>query len=139
MYIIFDTNAAREYVEKIDHDQIDNFTTINAKKLDEQNIKLLLSPIVMMELLYHISDKQDQHFNISYKALKAIFLTYEKQKITQPDSYMAAPENIIANELFQMEITNREEMYSRIMYTCKQVAHNEKENLPDLRVKDWGT
>ncbi len=31
MYIIFDTNAAREYVEKIDHDQIDNFTTINAK------------------------------------------------------------------------------------------------------------
>ncbi len=42
---------------------------------------------------------------------------------------MAAPENIIANELFQMEITNREEMYSRIMYTCKQVAHNEKEKL----------
>ncbi|HAY3542241.1 hypothetical protein ACH34E_17295 [Elizabethkingia anophelis] len=139
MYVIFDTNATREYVAKINEDQIDEFATINSEKLDKQNIKLLLSPIVMMELLYHISDKSDPHFNISYKSLKAIFLTQEKQNITLPNHYMAAPENLIANDLFKMKIDTREEMYSRIMYNCKLIAHNTIGNLPDLQIEGGGT
>lgn len=115
MKVIFDTNAAREYITKVPHTDIENYARTNAEKMKKGNINLLVNPIVVMELMYHLLDKNDKDYYISYNTIKALVLTMKYQYESDLFPMMAVAECIIARDLFNKRIEEREKMYSNLM------------------------
>ena len=70
--IIFDTNAARDFVEGIGLEELEQYAEHTAERFDEKELRLFVSPIVIQELLYHLVDHTDRDFSVSFKAVKAI-------------------------------------------------------------------
>lgn len=143
MYVIFDTNAVRDYVSKISNDEINSYVDSVIKKFKENDIKLLINPIVIQELLYHLADTKDKDYSISYKAIKAIMLTVIHQ---YKDAFMPmvqTSELIIAKDIFNQRIEEREKMYSNLMNLASYIVENpmmsvQEETQKDLNTnKDW--
>lgn len=139
MNIIFDTNASRKYVENILIDNIDEYAKIKAKEFDDKHIKLLLTPIVLMELQYHLVDIKDRDYSISFKTIKALLLTNKFQTLTNNDCYLAAPEILIARDLFGLTIPGREDMYSSIMHSSRLISEESNSYIPKLSLINGGT
>ena len=132
MKVIFDTNAAREYIAEIPHTNIENHSKSNAEKMKHSNIELLINPIVIMELMYHLLDKNDKHYYVSYNTIKALILTMEYQHKLEDFPMMAVAECIIARELFNKRIEQREEMYMRLMSAATDIAHKNIDNIENF-------
>uniref|UniRef100_UPI00356A866F hypothetical protein n=1 Tax=Bacteroides xylanisolvens TaxID=371601 RepID=UPI00356A866F len=132
MKVIFDTNAAREYITKVPHTDIENYARTNAEKMKKGNINLLVNPIVVMELMYHLLDKNDKDYYISYNTIKALVLTMEYQYKNEKLPMMAVAECIIARDLFNLQIEEREKMYSNLMSGASYIVDKGIDNMDDF-------
>ncbi|MDD3038815.1 hypothetical protein [Bacteroides sp.] len=139
MKVIFDTNASRRYIARIDHNEIDNHARINAVKMKDNNIELLINPIVVMELMYHLLDKNDKDYYVSYNTIKALVLTMECQCNSKKMPLMSVAECIIARDLFNQRIEEREQMYFNIMSAASYIAHGKIDNIEDFISTDCVT
>lgn len=61
--IIFDTNAARDFVEGIGLEELEQYAEHTVERFDERELRLFVSPIVIQELLYHLVDQSDRDFS----------------------------------------------------------------------------
>lgn len=138
MYVIFDNNAARDYVAGIPFDTIPEFAKENVEKLKKNDIKMLVSPIVIMELLYHVDDPKNVSFSIAKKAIKALILTFQNQNLDK-NFILATWELLIANDVFNQKIQGREDMYSSIMHCAELIAKNTFDYIPKLDTSEGGT
>lgn len=129
MKVIFDTNAAREYISRVPHANIEDYARINAKKMKDSNIDLIVNPIVIMELMYHLLDKNDKDYYVSYNTIKALMLTVEYQSKDGLHTTMAVAECLIARDLFNMRIEERELMYSKLMSGASFIAKKGIDNI----------
>lgn len=132
MKIIFDTNAAREYIARVPYTNIEEYAKTNAKKMKNNGIDLLVNPIVIMELMYHLLDKNDKDYYVSYNTIKALVLTMECQYKNASYPMMAVAECIIARDLFDERIEKREEMYSNLMSGASHIAHKSIDDINDF-------
>ncbi|UVQ25945.1 hypothetical protein [Bacteroides thetaiotaomicron] len=132
MKVIFDTNAAREYITKVPHTDIENYARTNAEKMKKGNINLLVNPIVIVELMYHLLDKNDKDYYISYNTIKALVLTMEYQYKNEKLPMMAVAECIIARDLFNLQIEEREKMYSNLMSGASYIVDKGIDNMGDF-------
>lgn len=68
--IIFDTNAARDFVSGVKIEELEQYAKDAAAEFDKKGVKLWVSPIVIQELLYHLvciaesMEKKDEIGNI---------------------------------------------------------------------------
>lgn len=123
MYLVFDTNAARDYVRGLkSQEEIKAHATATAKKLKEKGIKFLVSPIVMTELLYHITDPDDKDYKIARKAIITSFLTYKAQAFFEENTTIPPPDQLIAHDFFGVNNDSIETMFSDILGVCNQIA-----------------
>ena len=137
--IIFDTNAARHFVEGIGQENLVLYAERMTECFNEKGLRLSISPIVIQELLYHLVDKADRDFSVSYKAIKAMMLVLERQYGDGPRPMMSPMELLIANEVYHMRSESRELMYYQLMSIANHVAHDSIDNIPDLHTVDGGT
>lgn len=136
MKVIFDTNAAREYIAKVPYTDIENYAQANAEKMKKSNINLLVSPIVVMELMYHLLDKNDKDYYVSYNTIKALLLTMKHQYKSDLLPMMAVAECIIARDLFNKRIEEREKMYSNLMSGAFYIVDKDINDIDDFISKD---
>ena len=139
IYIIFDTNAAREFVVGQNLENLEEFAQSMAMKFEAHGLKLSISPLVIHELLYHLVDKNDKDFSISFKAIKVLMLVMEYQRKGAKRTMMSPSELLIANEIYHLRIESREMMYSQMMSIAEEIAHGNIDNIPDLHTIDGGT
>lgn len=137
--IIFDTNAARDFVSGVRIEELEQYASETATAYDAKGVKLWVSPLVIQELLYHLVDKTDRDFSVSFKAIKAIMLVQEHQRKDGVHQMMSPSELLIANEIYHMRSESRELMYSQLMSIADRIAHGGIENIPDLSTIDGGT
>ena len=137
--IIFDTNAARDFVEGIGQEELERFANQTAERFDEKELRLFVSPIVIQELLYHLVDHSDRDFSVSFKAVKAMMLVVERQCKDERRPMMSPMELLIANEVYHMHSESREKMYAQLMSIAEYVAHHSIDEVPDLHTIDGGT
>lgn len=138
MKVIFDTNAAREYIAKVSHVDIESHVRANAEKMKNNNIDLLVNPIVIIELMYHLLDKNDKDYYVSYNTIKALILTVKYQSKSDLLPMMSVAECIIARELFNERIEKREEMYSNLMSLASHIINVDIDNI-DAYISANGT
>ena len=137
--IIFDTNAARDFVSGVKIEELEQFAKEAAAEFDKKRVKLWVSPIVIQELLYHLVDDTDKDFSISYKAIKAMMLVLEHQRKDDRYEMMSPAELLIAHEIYNMRSESREKMYSQLMTIADKIAHGTIEEIQDLHTTDGGT
>lgn len=137
--IIFDTNAARDFVSGVKIEDLEQYVKDAAAEFDKKGVKLWVSPIVIQELLYHLVDDTDKDFSISYKAIKAMMLVQEHQRKDDRHEMMSPSELLIAHEIYHMRSESRELMYSQLMTIAYKIAHGTIEEIPDLHTIDGGT
>lgn len=137
--IIFDTNAARDFVCGVGLEDLEQYSRERAAIFDAKGVKLLLSPLVILELLYHLLDKNDRDFTVSFKAIKAMMLAQEYQSIGGMRELMSPMELLIANEVYHMCPESRAQMYEQWMSIAELTAHGNIDEIPDLRTRNGGT
>lgn len=137
--IIFDTNAARAFVEGIELEELEQYAERMAKQFKEKGLRLSVSPIVIQELLYHLVDSTDRDFSVSFKAIKAMMLVVERQCKDERRPMISPMELLIANEVYHMHSESREKMYAQLMAIADYVAHHSIDEVPDLHTIDGGT
>lgn len=111
--IIFDTNAARDFVSGVRIEELEQYASETATAYDAKGVKLWVSPLVIQELLYHLVDETDRDFSVSFKAIKAMMLVQEHQRKDGVHQMMSPSELLIANEIYHMRSESRELMYFR--------------------------
>ena len=99
MNIIFDTNAARDFVAGVKLEGLEQYAKDVSSLFEKKGLKLWVSPIVVQELLYHLVDKQDKDFTVSYKAIKALMLVQEFQRKDGRYEMISPSELLIVNEI----------------------------------------
>ena len=134
--IIFDTNAARDFVTAVKLEELAAFAKNMSELYTTKGLRLMISPIVIMELLCHLSDTKDKDFSVSFKAIKAMMLTQEYQLNGNLRSMMSPGELLVANEIYHMHCEQREKMYMSIMAIAEEISHRNIDNLPDLHTID---
>lgn len=137
--IIFDTNAARDFVAGVGLEDLEVYATTISKQFDNKSLRLSVSPVVIQELLYHLVDKTDRDFSVSFKAIKSMMLVQEQQRKDDVHIMMSPSELLIAHEIYHMRSESRELMYSQLMSLANMIAHGGIENIPDLHTIDGGT
>ena len=137
--IIFDTNAARDFVAGVGLDELEQYAAMVARTYESKELRLLVSPVVIQELLYHLVDNTDRDYTVSFKAIKAMMLVLEHQRNNGDYSMISPSELLIANEIYHMSSESRERMYSQLMLIADDVAHGNIEDIPDLHTADGGT
>lgn len=137
--IIFDTNAARAFVEGKGLDELELYAERMSEKFNEKGLRLSVSPIVVQELLYHLVDSTDRDFSVSFKAVKAMMQVLERQYGEGRLPMMSPMELLIANEVYHMRSESRELMYSQLMSIASTISHGDLDNIPDLHNTDGGT
>jgi len=137
--IIFDTNAARDFVGGVTLDDVEKYAFETAQTFQQKGLCLLLSPVVIQELLYHLVDDTDRDFSVSYKAIKAMMLVAEHLRKDDHYEMISASELLIAHEIYQMRSESRELMYSQLMSLAALIAHRGINEIPDLHTVDGGT
>lgn len=137
--IIYDTNAARDFVEGVGLEELEQYAERTAERFDEKELRLFVSPIVIQELLYHLVDHTDRDFSVSFKAVKAMMLVVEMQCKDERRPMMSPMELLIANEVYHMHSESREKMYAQLMSIAEYVAHHSIDEVPDLHTIDGGT
>lgn len=137
--IIFDTNAARDFVSGVKIEELEQYAKDSAIQLDNKGLKLWVSPIVIQELLYHLVDDTDKDYSISYKAIKSMMLVQEHQRKDGRYEMMSPSELLIAHEIYNMRSESRELMYNQLMSIADKIAHGEIDEIPDLHTTDGGT
>lgn len=104
--VIFDTNAYRYLVTNCKFNEIDKLMEKIKNREKKRNIEALISPIVAKELLAHIANKKDPHFEKCLKAIKAMYLhsgNDENYKM------LASPELLISKAFFNEVLDAKEE------------------------------
>lgn len=134
--IIFDTNAARDFVTGVKLEGLAAFAKNMSELYTTKGLRLIISPIVIMELLCHLRDTKDKDFSVSFKAIKAMMLTQEYQLNGTRRSMMSPGELLVANEIYHMHCEQREQMYMSIMAIAEEISHRNIDNLPDLHTID---
>ena len=137
--IIFDTNAARDFVAGLALEKIKDYAASITGLFDKKVLRLAVSPVVIQELLYHLVDETDKDFTVSFKAIKALMLVLEHQRKNGVHVMMSPSELIIANEIYHMRSETRELMYSQLMSIADKIAHGGIADIPDLHTIDGGT
>lgn len=137
--IIFDTNAARDFVAGVQLEELEEYARDMAGLFEDSEIKLNVSPVVIQELLYHLVDSDDRDFSVSFKAIKAMMLVQEHQRKDGVHEMMSPAELLIAHEIYHMRSESRELMYSQLMSIANTIAHGGIEDIPDLHTIDGGT
>lgn len=137
--IIFDTNAGRDFVAGVGLDELEQYAASVAVQFDRKDLRLLVSPVVIQELLYHLVDDTDRDYSVSFKAIKAMMLVLEHQSKDDAYHMMSPSELLIANEIYHMRSESRELMYSQIMSIANSIAHGSIEDILDLHTVDGGT
>lgn len=137
--IIFDTNAARDFVAGVGLDEVEQYAAKVAVQFDHKDLRLAVSPVVIQELLYHLVDDTDRDYSVSFKAIKAMMLVLEYQRKEDACDMMSPSELLIANEIYHMRSESRELMYSQLMSIADRIAHGSIEDIPDLHSIDGGT
>jgi len=102
--VIFDTNAYRYLVKDKDFPQVDKLVEKLKAKEKRNNIKSLISPIVVKELLAHLADKKDPNFDKCLKANKALYLHSGSSKSY---SMIASPELLISKAFFDKTMPSK--------------------------------
>lgn len=72
-FVVIDTNAYRDLAKKNQEESIDSMKRILELER-KNNIKAMLSPIVLLELFSHLSNKNDENYN---NCKNAIIISYE--------------------------------------------------------------
>ena len=134
--IIFDTNAIRDFIAEVKIDELESFSVTKAKEMDTKKLRILISPIVVLELLCHLVDQNDSKYSISYKALKVLMLIDEIQSHGGKRNIMKPAELLIAYEIYNMRCESRELMYEQWMMIAEQISHGSINEIPDLRTHD---
>lgn len=134
--VIFDTNAIRDLIEGVRIDDIEFFSEAKAKELSSKNLRVLISPIVVFELLYHLVDQNDKDYSVSYKALRILMLIDEIQSHSGQRYIMKPAELLIAHEIYNMRCESRELMYEQWMTIAEMISHGSINEIPDLRTHD---
>lgn len=137
--IIFDTNAARDFVRGVKVEELEQYAEDTAQAFNAKGLKLWVSPVVIQELLYHLADKNDRDFSVSFKAIKAMMLVQDYQRKNGKHEMISPMELLIANEIYHMRSESRERMYEQWMSIADEIAHGEIEDIPDLSTCDGGT
>lgn len=137
--VIFDTNAAREFVAGIGLDELEAYAETTARLFDGKSLRLSVSPLVIQELLYHLVDSTDKDYSVSFKAIKAMMLVQEHLRRDGVHVMMSPSELLIANEIYHMRSESREMMYSQLMSIADRLAHGSINEIPDLHSIDGGT
>ena len=137
--IIFDTNAVREFVSGVKLEEIESYAEKVAVDYDKKGIKLWGTPVVIQELLYHLVDKADKDFSVSFKSIKALMLVLEHQRKGGRYEMLSSSELIIAHEIYHMRSESREKMYNQLMTIADKIAHGGINEIPDLHTIDGGT
>ncbi len=137
--IIFDTNAARDFVAGLGLKEIEDYAASITGLFDKKVLRLAVSPVVIQELLYHLVDETDKDFTVSFKAIKAVMLVLEHQRKNGVHVMMSPSELIIANEIYHKRSESRELMYSQLMSIADNIAHGGIADIPDLHTIDGGT
>lgn len=137
--IIFDTNAARAFVEGVAIDDLEQYAEHEAMLFQERGLRLSVSPIVIQELLYHLVESHDKDYSVSFKAVKAMMLVFEKLCGDERRTMMSPMELLIANEVYHMRSESRELMYSQLMSIAAMISHGDIDSIPDLHNSDGGT
>lgn len=137
--IIFDTNAARDFVRSVNIEELEQYAERTAASFDQKGLKLWVSPVVVEELLYHLVDENDKDYSVSFKAIKAMMLVLEHQRKGGPMVMISPSELLIANEVYHMRSESREKMYSQLMSIADKIAHGGIDEIPDLHTEDGGT
>lgn len=137
--IIFDTNAARDFVSGVKVEGLEQYAKTIANAYNAKGLKLWVSPLVIQELLYHLVDESDRDFSVSFKAIKAMMLVQELQRNDGVHEIMSPSELLIANEIYNMRSESRELMYSQLMSLAKMIAQGGIDSIPDLSTIDGGT
>ena len=137
--IIFDTNAARAFVEGVGLNELELYAEQEAMLFRGRDLRLSVSPIVIQELLYHLVDSNDKDFSVSFKAVKAMMLVLEKLCKDERRIMMSPMELLIAHEVYHMRSESRELMYSQLMSIAAMISHGDIDNIPDLHNTDGGT
>lgn len=139
MNIIFDTNAARDFVAGVKLEGLEQYAKDVSSLFEKKGLKLWVSPIVVQELLYHLVDKQDKDFTVSYKAIKALMLVQEFQRKDGRYEMISPSELLIVNEIYHMRSESRELMYSQLMSIAAKISQGGIDEIPDLHTIDGGT
>ena len=134
--VIFDTNAIRDFIAGVKIEELESFSIKKAKELDSKNLRVLISPIVVFELLSHLINSSDKKFSISYKALKTLMLIDEIQSRDGVRYLMKPSELLIAHEIYNMHCESRELMYKQWMDIATLISHGSIDEIPDLRTHD---
>lgn len=137
--VIFDTNAARDFVSGVKVEELEQYAKATAKAYNAKGLKLWVSPLVIQELMYHLVDKNDRDFSVSFKAIKGMMLVQEHQRMDGVHEMMSPFELLIANEIYHMHAESRELMYSQLMSLAQKIAHGDINSIPDLHTIDGGT
>lgn len=134
--VIFDTNAIRDFIAGVKIEELESFSIKKAKELDSKNLRVLISPIVVFELLSHLVNSNDKKYSISYKALKTLMLIDEIQSHGGQRYIMKPAELLIAHEIYNMRCESRELMYEQWMTIAEMISHGSINEIPDLRTHD---
>ena len=133
--IIFDTNAARDFVAGVGLGELEQYAENIASRFNSQGLKLSVSPVVIQELLYHLVDSNDKDFSVSFKAIKAMMLVQEYQRKDGVHAMMSPSELLIANEIYHMRSESRELMYSQLMTIAMVLSHGDINHMQLLYIK----
>lgn len=128
--ILLDTNAARNFSNGINYKDIDSYAKDMARKFDSHGLYMMISPIVTMELLSHLSSKGDHDYHKCFNSIKAMFLTEGYQKITNHKRLTILPADcLVARDLFTKEVIGkevhlkeREEMYESFINRALEIS-----------------
>lgn len=138
--IILDTNAARELVQGIQLAELEKYAQMMEQAFSNKNMKLLVSPIVVMELLCHLEVPSDRDFKVCFKAIKVMMLLQETWQRDKGAHYMLPPsELLIIHEIYHMHSEEREKMYSQMMGIATKISHGDIKQIPDLHTTDGST
>ncbi len=127
--VFFDTNAYRSLVRGLtEAEVINNFTNIVDKE-KKLNLKGSLIPVVMIELMSHLSDKTDPHFNECYNALNASYIHTKNENGTY--NVLLDFDANLCSILFDIESEHLKEESKKVFYCYKQIISKKSQNLTE--------
>ena len=139
-YIIFDTNAARDFVQGIQLEELDNYVQRMERAFSVRELKMLVSPIVVQELLCHLEDSSDRDYSVSFKAIKVMMLMQEAWQHGEEKRIMLPPADmLIIHEIYNQQCIGREKMYGQILNIATAISHGTISQIPDFRPDDGVT
>lgn len=119
--VIFDTNAYRNLVKDRSFEDVEKLISRLKAAEKKNNIEALISPIVLKELLAHLAERKDPHFERCLNANKALYL---HSGSVESYNMIASPELLISKAFFNCVIPSKVETNSAFGQISYHLATN---------------